>query len=87
MIISKTNLSFKVIKSTLSSLIVSALYRNKTLLCICDFSVITKRRTGLSSRQLKDAIEKCDLDRLPGEYAGLLLNYMPTKEEVSLSEV
>ncbi|KAI0212768.1 Formin-like protein 3 [Lamellibrachia satsuma] len=66
-----------------------ALLRANNQVCFIDGNraknmVITKRRTGLSSRQLKDAIEKCDLDRLPGEYAGLLLNYMPTKEELKL---
>ena len=36
----------------------------------------------LSSRDIKDAIEKCQLDILPGEYAEMLLKYLPTKEEV-----
>lgn len=52
------------------------------IIVVCELSVITKRRTGLSSRQLKDAIEKCDMERLPGEYAALILKYMPTGEEV-----
>ena len=38
----------------------------------------------LSSRDIKDAIEKCDLIIVPGEYAELLLKYVPTKDEVCL---
>lgn len=64
-------------------------------LAILALTVITKTRIAkgvqqrlfwedpLSSRDIKDAIEKCDLDIVPGEYAELLLKYVPTKDEVS----
>ena len=32
-----------------------------------------------------DAINKCDTSVVPGEYAELLLKFLPTKEEVSIS--
>ena len=40
------------------------------------------RRSGLSSIQLKECIETCDVESLPGENVALLLKYMPTKNEV-----
>ncbi|XP_022101860.1 formin-like protein 2 isoform X2 [Acanthaster planci] len=44
--------------------------------------VITKRRIGLSTKAIKDAIDKCDTSLVAGEFAELLLKFLPTKEEL-----
>ena len=49
--------------------------------------VITKRRVGLAARDIKDAIDRCDVSKLPGELAELLLKFLPTKDEVCTGEV
>ena len=46
------------------------------------FSVITRRQIELSDREIRDAIDQCDVKQLPGEKAEFLLAYVPTKEEV-----
>ena len=43
--------------------------------------VITKRRIGLTSREIKEAIDGCDVSKLAGEFAELLLKFAPTQEE------
>ncbi|XP_033630742.1 formin-like protein 3 [Asterias rubens] len=44
--------------------------------------VITKRRIGLSTKQVKEGIDKCDISLVPGEFAELLLKFLPSKEEL-----
>ena len=47
-------------------------------------SVITKRRIGLSLNDIEDSVNQCDVNRIHGEYAELLLKFMPTKDEVNI---
>ena len=59
-----------------------------------NISVITKKKTGLTARQIATAIDKCKVHKtgddpedilhppLAGEYAQLLLKFVPTKEEI-----
>ena len=42
---------------------------------------------GLAARDIKDAIDRCDVSKLPGELAELLLKFLPTKDEVCTGEV
>ena len=49
--------------------------------------VITKRRVGLAARDIKDAIDRCDVSKLPGELAELLLKFLPTKDEVCTAQM
>ncbi|XP_038067589.1 formin-like protein 3 isoform X2 [Patiria miniata] len=44
--------------------------------------VITKRRIGLPTKEIKDAIDMCDTSLVAGEFAELLLRFLPTKEEL-----
>ncbi|GAB1597942.1 formin-like protein 3 isoform X1 [Argonauta hians] len=43
--------------------------------------VITLRKIGHSAHQIREYIDKYDTNNLHGEYAELLLKYVPTKEE------
>ena len=45
--------------------------------------VITRRRINRTMREIKEAIENCDTEVLPGEYAELLLKFIPNNDEVS----
>ncbi|KAK2160772.1 hypothetical protein LSH36_127g11043 [Paralvinella palmiformis] len=45
--------------------------------------IITIKRTGLLHKELRSAIDSFQLDKLPGEYAELLLKYVPTKKELT----
>ena len=46
--------------------------------------MITRRQIGLATEsEIREAIEQCDVQALPGEKAELLLPYIPTKEEVN----
>ena len=47
-------------------------------------AAITQRKINLSSLDLRRAIEQCDAALLPGEYAELLLKFIPSKDEVSI---
>ncbi|XP_072029254.1 formin-like protein 3 isoform X2 [Amphiura filiformis] len=44
--------------------------------------VIAHRRIGLEIEKITEAINRCDTNVVPGEYAELLLKFLPTKEEL-----
>ncbi|XP_074647674.1 formin-like protein 3, partial [Tubulanus polymorphus] len=46
--------------------------------------VITKRRIGHTSRMIRDFIDKLNLENLPGEYAELLIKFIPAKDELRM---
>lgn len=46
------------------------------------FPVITQRKIGHSAHQIREYIDKYDTKNLHGDYAELLLKYVPTKDEV-----
>ncbi|EDQ90265.1 uncharacterized protein MONBRDRAFT_31999 [Monosiga brevicollis MX1] len=48
--------------------------------------VITTRRVGMSSEDLRATVLSTDLTLLPAEHAELLLNYVPSPEEVAALE-
>ncbi|XP_071478345.1 formin-like protein 3 isoform X2 [Diadema antillarum] len=49
--------------------------------------IITQRKINLPPKDIRKYVDKCDTSGVAGEYAELLLNFLPTKEELkSLSE-
>ncbi|XP_041473582.1 formin-like protein 3 isoform X2 [Lytechinus variegatus] len=44
--------------------------------------IITQRRIALSPKDIRGFVDRCDITGVPGEYAELLLNFVPTKDEL-----
>nr|XP_006813486.1 PREDICTED: formin-like protein 2-like [Saccoglossus kowalevskii] len=44
--------------------------------------IITRRRIKLNDREIKSHITNCDISGVPGEIAELLLNFVPSREEL-----
>ncbi|XP_030840281.1 formin-like protein 3 isoform X3 [Strongylocentrotus purpuratus] len=44
--------------------------------------IIAQRRIGLAPKDIRGFVDRCDTTGVPGEYAEILLNFVPTKEEL-----
>lgn len=64
------------------SLQVSVVHIEFILVYVNMFIVITKRKIGLTGPEVREYVDHFDVNHLSGDYAELLLRFLPTKDEV-----